>query len=87
MLPVSRLKRLRRDKASGDPAPHKPLLLLVYIAVAEEGSLDREVLLSPELAFRFANLNSIVGWRRRQRLEDIIDCLVAISGGRHPYWL
>ena len=30
---------LRFDRASGDPAPHKPLLLLVVLEMAEQGHL------------------------------------------------
>jgi putative restriction endonuclease len=45
---------LRFDRASGDPAPHKPLLLLVVLEMDEQGLLPNEVLpLTPELAFRF----------------------------------
>lgn len=69
MFPISRLTKLRIDRASGNPAPHKPLLLLLYISMAEEGVLERVIPLSPELAFRFTNLDAIVGWRRRQRLD------------------
>jgi hypothetical protein len=29
---LGRLSKLRVDRASGDPAPHKPLLLLVVLA-------------------------------------------------------
>jgi putative restriction endonuclease len=51
---LAKLAQLRIDRASGDPAPHKPLLLLVILELAEHGLLPEERLpLSPELAFRF----------------------------------
>jgi putative restriction endonuclease len=52
---LGRLAKLKVDKASGDPAPHKPLLLLVVLELAEQGLLPPDELeLTPELAFRFA---------------------------------
>src|SRR5262245_38864111 len=60
-------RRLRVDVASGDPAPHKPLLLLVLIDLAEQGQLPETVLpLSPELAFQFSTYWPIVAYRRTQ---------------------
>ena len=48
-----RLAMLRVDRASGDPAPHKPLLLLAILERADRGELTCETLvLSPELAAR-----------------------------------
>jgi putative restriction endonuclease len=38
------LARLKVDRASGDPAPHKPLLLLVVLDLAEQGLLPPEEL-------------------------------------------
>jgi putative restriction endonuclease len=65
---LAKLAHLRVDRASGDPAPHKPLLLLVVLELAEQGLLPSEVLpLTPELAFRFASYCSVVAARRKQR--------------------
>jgi putative restriction endonuclease len=65
---LDKLTRLRPDKAGGDPAPHKPLLLLVLLDMAERGELrHRELPLTPELAFRFCTLWKIVAHRRKQR--------------------
>ncbi len=36
---VQRMKCLRRDEAHGDPAPHKPLLLLAVIEMIEQGQI------------------------------------------------
>ena len=36
---LEKLSKLRRDRAKGDPAPHKPLLLLVIFDLAQEGLL------------------------------------------------
>ena len=59
---------LKVDKARGDPAPHKPLLLLVVLELAEQGKLPSEVLpLTPELAFQFCTYWSVVAHRRSQR--------------------
>jgi putative restriction endonuclease len=65
---LAKLSNLRRDKALGDPAPHKPLLLLVILEFAELGILpDVQLPLSPELAFRFCTWWGIVAHRRNQR--------------------
>jgi putative restriction endonuclease len=65
---LTRLAKLKLDKARGDPAPHKPLLLLVVLEMAEQGLLPKEVLpLTPELAFRFCTYWSIVVSRRSQK--------------------
>ncbi|MGH8501213.1 MAG: HNH endonuclease [Gammaproteobacteria bacterium] len=49
-------------------APHKPLLLLVVVGLAEEGKLARPVLaLTGELTFRFLAFWTIVANRRSQR--------------------
>ena len=34
---LGKLAHLKVDKARGDPAPHKPLLLLVVLELAEQG--------------------------------------------------
>jgi putative restriction endonuclease len=68
---LDRLAHLKVDRAKGDPAPHKPLLLLVVLELAEQGQLPAEVLpLTPELAFRFCTYWSIVA-RRRKRRPDV----------------
>lgn len=65
-----RLGKLRVDRASGDPAPHKPLLLLAVLDLAEEGLLPNPVLsLTPDLAYRFFTYWSVVAHRRRQPPE------------------
>jgi putative restriction endonuclease len=62
------LAKLKVDRASGDPAPHKPLLLLVVLELAEQGLLPyQELPLTPELAFRFNPYWSMVASRRKQR--------------------
>jgi putative restriction endonuclease len=74
MVPVTsdqwlrRLATLKVDRASGNPAPHKPLLLLVVIELAEQRLLPKTLLpLTPELAFRFCTYWSIVAHRRTQK--------------------
>ena len=65
---LAKLSKLRVDRARGDPAPHKPLLLLVLCDWVEKESLPHDVLpLSPELAFAFYTYWSIVAGRRHQR--------------------
>jgi putative restriction endonuclease len=65
---LAKFSKLRLDRARGDPAPHKPLLLLALCDLAEQGALPHgAVPLSPELAFRFYTDWSIVAGRRAQR--------------------
>ena len=65
---LAKLRKLRVDRASGDPAPHKPLLLLVILDLAEQGQLSKALLpLTPELAFRFFGFWSIIARRRSQK--------------------
>ncbi len=65
---LAKLAKLNPDKARGDPAPHKPLLLLVLLDLAEQGQLPQDVLpLTPALAFRFCEMWRIVAHRRSQR--------------------
>jgi len=65
---LRKIASLRLDKARGDPAPHKPLLLLAILDLAEQGELSAGVLpLSPELAFRFLTYWSVVATRRATR--------------------
>lgn len=60
--------RLNVYRARGGPAPHKPLLLLVLLEMAEKGELPAKVLsLTPELAFRFCSYWGIVAHRRTQK--------------------
>jgi putative restriction endonuclease len=65
---LAKLARLNVDRAKRDPAPHKPLLLLVLIELAEQGLLPQGTLpLTPELAFRFCTYWRIVAHRRKQK--------------------
>lgn len=65
---LSKFSKLRVDRAKNGPAPHKPLLLLVLMELAEQDLLpEREILLTPELAFRFCTYWGIVAHRRTQR--------------------
>ncbi len=64
---LTKFSKLRVARARGDPAPHKPLLLLVLCDLAENGELRDVLPLSPELAFRFCTYWSIVAARRSQR--------------------
>ncbi len=67
---LHKLATLRIDRARGNPAPHKPLLLLVIMEMAEKGEIaKREVALSPDLAFRFSVFWSVVAQRRKQPPE------------------
>lgn len=65
------LGRLNVYRSRGGPAPHKPLLLLVLLEMAERGELPARVLpLTPELAFRFAGYWGVVA-HRRTRPPDV----------------
>jgi len=65
---LERLSRLKVDRARGNPAPHKPLLLLVVLELAEQGLLPDQMLrLTPDLAFRFCAYWWIVAHRRSQK--------------------
>lgn len=67
---LHKLETLRIDRARGNPAPHKPLLLLAIIEMAEKGEIaSREVTLSPDLSFRFSVFWSVVAQRRKQSPE------------------
>jgi putative restriction endonuclease len=67
---LHKLATLRIDRARGNPAPHKPLLLLVILEMAEKGEISsREVALSPDLAFRFSVFWAVAAKRRRQAPE------------------
>src|ERR1700729_1176899 len=65
---LARISKLRVYNARGGPAPHKPLLLLVLLEMAEQGLLPEKTLpLTPELAFRFHSFWGIVAHRRQKR--------------------
>jgi len=67
---LHKLATLRIDRARGNPAPHKPLLLLVFMEMAEHSEITRrEVPLSPDIAFRFSVFWSVVAERRKQPPE------------------
>ena len=67
---LNKLATLRIDRARGNPAPHKPLLLLVIMEMAEKGEITKhDVTLSPDLAFRFSAYWSVVAKRRKQSPE------------------
>jgi len=67
---LHKLATLRVDRARGNPAPHKPLLLLVIMEMMEKGEIgSTEVTLSPDIAFRFSVFWSTVAQRRKQRPE------------------
>jgi putative restriction endonuclease len=71
---LAKLAKLRVDR-KGTPAPHKPLLLLVVIELAEQALLPEKILpLTPELAFRFCTYSNIAAHRRTQK-PDV----------RHPF--
>jgi putative restriction endonuclease len=65
-----KLATLRIDRARGNPAPHKPLLLLVIMEMMEKGEIENvEVALSADIAFRFSVYWSAVAQRCKQRPE------------------
>ena len=64
---LAKFSKLRVDRGRGDPAPHKPLLLLALCDLAESGDLRNVLPLSPEFAFRFYTYWNIVAGRRAQR--------------------
>src|SRR5262245_32123737 len=60
--------RLNVYRATVGKAPHKPLLLLVALDLAEVGELAGcDLELTPEIAFRFFTYWTIVAHRRTQR--------------------
>jgi putative restriction endonuclease len=67
---LHKIETLRIDRARGDPAPHKPLLLLVILDMADNGDVrNPEIALSADLAFRFSVFWSVVAQRRKQPPE------------------
>lgn len=82
---LSKFSKLRVDRARGDPAPHKPLLLLALCDLAEQGALPHGTLpLSPELAFRFYTYWTIVAGRRHQRPDIVIPSRSLVIPIRQP---
>lgn len=64
------IQRLQRLKPHGGTAPHKPLLLLAILEMAEQdGTLPATLRLTPELAYRFRQFEHVVAHRRRQKLD------------------
>jgi len=64
---LAQLAGLHIDRSRG-PAPHKPLLLLAILNRLDEGEpLPERFALTPELAFRFQTLWTVVTSRRTQR--------------------
>lgn len=62
------LGRLTKLNKARNNAPHKPLLLLVVLELAEQNELrDGELFVTAELAFRFDTFAQIVAYRRTQR--------------------
>lgn len=67
---LHKLATLKIDRARGDPAPHKPFLLLMILEMADRGEIvGPELPLSPDLAFRFGLFNSVIAARERPPLE------------------
>lgn len=65
---LHKLATLKIDRARGNPAPHKSLLLLAILDMAERGELTGlELPLSPDLAFRFSVYWPVVAGRRKTR--------------------
>ncbi len=79
---LKQISTLKVDRARGDPAPHKPLLLLLVFDLAEEGLLEQEILaLTGELAFRFCTYWTAVAARRKQRPDIRMPFHHLSSGG------
>jgi putative restriction endonuclease len=67
---LHKLATLKIDRARGDPAPHKPFLLLVILEMADRGELTTpELPLSADLAYRFSLFNQVIADRKRPPLE------------------
>jgi putative restriction endonuclease len=67
---LHKLATLQIDRSRGDPAPHKPFLLLVVLEMADRGeATGSELLLPPDLAFRFSLFNSVIADRKRPPLD------------------
>jgi hypothetical protein len=65
---LGKMAKLHVYKSKDGPAPHKPLLLLVVLDMAEAGALPHKTLpLTPDLAFQFCSFWAIVAHRRKQK--------------------
>ena len=63
---LNKLAKLRVDRASNNPAPHKPLLLLAILDQIEDGTITSNIIkLTPELAYCFLGYWEIVSSRGR----------------------
>jgi len=63
---LDRIARLKTDRARGEPAPHKPLLLLAVMDLIESGRLTSTIVpLSAELTYQFLTYWRIVAHRRK----------------------
>lgn len=79
---LSRLSRLKVDRARGDPAPHKPLLLLAALDLIDADRLTLPTIhLSPELTYQFLTYWRIVA-HRRKAAPDIRMPFHHLSGDR-----
>jgi putative restriction endonuclease len=79
---LNRLARLKTDRARGDPAPHKPLLLLAVMDLIESGRLTSAIVpLSAELTYQFLTYWRIVAHRRKSA-PDIRMPFHHLSGDR-----
>lgn len=66
---LHKLATLRIDRARGNPAPHKPFLLLVVLEMAERGEIKGpELPMSADLAYRFSLFNAVIADRKRAKL-------------------
>ena len=64
------LPRIRDLNKARNNAPHKPLLLLTVLDLAEVDELPPEsISLTPEITFRFETFAQIVAYRRTQRID------------------
>jgi len=67
---LHKLATLKIDRTRGNPAPHKPFLLLMVLEMADRGELNTpELPLSPDLAYRFSLFNKVISDRKRPPLE------------------
>ena len=63
---ITALQKIRVDRASKTPAPHKAILLLALIDQVEQGILDpHSIRLSPQLAFQFLAYWEVIAHRGR----------------------
>lgn len=63
---VEVFRKIRVDRASKTPAPHKAILLLVFIDQIEQGLFDPNAIrLSPQLAFQFLAYWEVIAQRGR----------------------